>query len=334
MPIKAHLAGNILEKSMFLRVSFKVLGNSKKVSNSVLRGSNDTPKSEPVPESSESLEPVSNPPQAASLKKLLKIQKTILESSELEAIKSADGKMRSRLYDLCLPYDMGVMLLPLDLLEHVNGLLSEYAQVRADLVETFAIAYPERVKTAEQNLAELATVLGVPVGTLLDPNDFPPPDVIRNRFGFDWQYLTFQTPESLKAMGMYEAEQEKMQAKMAVVTEEITAVMRQTLSEMVNHLADALAPSEDGNVKRLHTSAVTNIQAFLKTFEARNITGDKDLAKLAADVQALITPDMDMQALKKNADYKSSVQASMASLGSQLADLVEEMPSRKFRAVS
>ena len=329
MTVKAHLAGNILEKSMFLRVTFKVLGNSKKVSNSVLRGPNDIPDT-----TSEPLEPVANPSQAVGLKKLLKIQKTLLDSPELEAIKSADGKMRTMLYDLCLPYDLGVMILPLDLLEHVNGLLLDYSTKRAELVETFALAYPERVQTATQELTALASVLGVSIGTLLDPNDFPSPDVIRARFGFDWQYLTFQTPESLKMAGLYEAEHEKAMAKMAVVTEEITAVMRQTLSDLVNHLAESLAPSEDGKTKRLHETAVTNIQAFLKTFEARNITGDKDLAKLAADVQALITPDMDMKALKKNADYKASVQASMASLGSQLAELVEEMPSRKFRAVS
>ena len=73
MTVKAHLAGNILEKSMFLRVTFKVLGNSKKVSNSVLRGPNDIPDT-----TSEPLEPVANPSQAVGLKKALENSKNSL----------------------------------------------------------------------------------------------------------------------------------------------------------------------------------------------------------------------------------------------------------------
>ena len=74
--------GTITDKTVFLSVRFGVMGNQRKVSNTLVL-KND----------------------ASS--KLLKINQTLLDSPELTAIQKADGQMRTYLYNMCLPYDMG-----------------------------------------------------------------------------------------------------------------------------------------------------------------------------------------------------------------------------------
>lgn len=288
--------GTIADKTVFLRVNFRVMGNSRKVANSaVLSTDADT--------------------------KLLKVQKALLDSPELDAIRKADGEMRTFLYGKCLPYDMGIMLLPLGLLEMVNAELQSFSKNRELLVDAFIAAYPDRVKDALERL-----------GSIGSEGDYLNAETVREKFSFDWQYITFMTPETLKLAGMYETEKAKAAAKLQEAADEITVLMRETLAELVNHLKVSLEPNADGKPKRLFSSAVTNIQEFLKTFEARNITGDKDLEKLAADVQKLITPELDVDVLRKDESFKAQIHSGMSALGTQLTALVEEIPGRRFRA--
>lgn len=300
--------GTVTDNTMFFRVHFGVLGNSRQVSNkAVLKTDANT--------------------------KLLKIQKTLLESPELEAIKKADAATRSRVVKLCLPYpDMAIMLAPVDLSDDIDAILLDYQEnIRPELVNAFVDMYPQRVTEARTKTEELAAELNISFDVLWNATSYPSPDLVRDEFSFDWQYLTFMTPEALKAKGKYEQEKEKQIAKLAVAADEITLLMRSTLAELVNHLKEALQPSADGKKKRLYASTVTNIQEFLKTLPARNVTGDKELANLAAQVNALITPGLDVETIKKDDSFKASILAGVESLGSALNSLVEEVPGRKFR---
>lgn len=298
---------SVTENAVFFRVNFGVMGNTRQVSNhDVLKTEANT--------------------------KLLKIQKTLLESPELEAIKKADGKLRVSLYDLCLPYvDMGIMLAPLGALDTLESMLAAYSESRAALVDEYVSMYPQRVTEAKEKTQALASELNIPFDVLWNEASYPSPDSVKAKFRLDWQYLNFMTPESLKSKGMYEQEKEKASAKMAQAAEEITLLMRQTLAELVNHLKTSLEPNSDGKPKRLFGSAVTNIQDFLKTFQARNITNDEQLDKMVKEVSALITPELHVDTIKNDESFKASILAGVGSLGSQLNDLVEEIPGRKFK---
>ena len=101
----------IIVKTVLLRVNFRLMGNTRKVSTQILN--------------------------AANAAKVLKIQKNLFESKELKEISKADGQMRQRLYDLCVPYDLGLALLPRELVNKARGLMEEYRDIRADLIEIF-----------------------------------------------------------------------------------------------------------------------------------------------------------------------------------------------------
>jgi hypothetical protein len=303
--------GSIVEKTVLLRVNFRVIGNSRKVNTGSLL----------------KLSSVANGA-------LLKIQKTLFESAELKAITKADSEMRGTLHSMCVPYDMGLDLLPRESVTVARELMTAYRETRKALVNGFVNAYPELQGATKVKMEELALELGVPFEYLYNANDYPPVEYVAGKFGFDWDFLELTVPDELKLAGKFEESSAELQAKISNVTQEITIVMRQSLLDLVSHLKESLEPSADGKQKRLHATTITHLQDFLASLPARNITNDVELTKLAGDVAKLITPGVNVDLLKKDEHFKANVIESMGSIAGELAKLVEIVPGRKFRGAS
>ena len=107
---------DLAKKTVFIKVHLGLLGNSRKVSSSQVEVDAD--------------------------KALIHVAKNLLDSPELQAIRSLDGDVRRYLYDTCLPFEVGIHLLPLGLLETVDEKLGEFNGKRSVLVEVFLAAYP------------------------------------------------------------------------------------------------------------------------------------------------------------------------------------------------
>lgn len=297
MPEPAHVndCADLAQKTVFVKVRFGSLGNSRKVNDNVLETDAD--------------------------KELLKVSKTLLDSAELEAVRKADGKMRQYLYNTCLPFDIGIMLLPCGLIADVHKRLTEYREKRAELVSAFLAVYPELCKQAALRL-----------GSLYNPGDYPSAEAVKAKFVFDWQYVSFGVPGQLKGIssGLFESEQAKASAMMKAAAEDITVLMRQTLLEMVSHLQERLTPGDDGKAKILRESAVKNLQEFLNTFDLRNVTDDKALQSQVAKVKALIS-GTNAEALRNSDVFRDKIRAGMSEVSSSLSTMVEDKASRKFR---
>lgn len=287
---------NLARETVCIAVSFGLLGNSRKVANSAVEVDAD--------------------------KSLIKVSKTLLESKELDAIRKADGELRRYLYDMCLPFDIGIYLLPVKLIPMVDTKLREYQTGRQGLVDTFLAAYPDLCKVASENLR-----------SLYNPRDYPSETVVRSKFSFQWRYISFGTPEALRAISesMFASEREKAAQRMEEASAEITAVMRATLAELVSHLKERLTPGPDGKAKVLRDTAVTNLTDFLKTFDLRNVTNDEALAKTVADCKRILSDVPDVDVLRNVKSYRERVQADMTAVSAELDKLVAEKPTRKFR---
>ena len=85
---------DLARKTVFIKLHLGLLGNSRKVSSSQVEVDTD--------------------------KGLIRVAKTLLDSPELQAIRTLDGDVRRFLYDTCLPFEVGLHLLPLGLLETVK----------------------------------------------------------------------------------------------------------------------------------------------------------------------------------------------------------------------
>lgn len=291
--IKDHSA--IVNQVVFVRLSFGVLGNSKQVKEDILTTDAD--------------------------RAFLKVNKELLESPELKAIIKADANLRGWLKDRCLPYDTGFMLLPKGMVDSVAPVLSDYQEViRPDLVKKFLEAYPLRCEEATQSL-----------GSLHKASEYPSIEEVKEKFYFDYQYLTFATPDAEKFQGIAAKADEQFKARLEEASISITILMRETLLGLVDHLKIALEPSKDGKKKRVFASSITNIQDFLDTFKARNITQDSDLEAIVADLENMIHPGFDVDVLKQDESFKTDFHGKLSEITSNLKEIVEVKPGRKFK---
>lgn len=288
---------SLIDRTVFLKCRFGVLGNSKKITGSDVLNTDADPS-------------------------LLKVQKTLLESPELEAIRKADGRMRTWLYNTCLPFEMGIMLLPIGLVETAQERLCAFEEERTGLVDAFIQKYPALCQSAAANL-----------GSLYNPTDYPPAETISARFQFDWQYISFAVPGHLNSISteLFKAEQEKAAQRLQEATDEITLLMRETLYEMVAHLEGRLKTGPDGKPLILRESAVSKLQDFLNTFDLRNITDDRELAVQVAKARELLK-GTSADTIRNSDLFREKIRTGMADISASLAMMVTEKPSRKFRA--
>jgi hypothetical protein len=106
----------LAKQTVFIKLHLGLLGNSRKVSSSRVEVDAD--------------------------KALIRVSKTLLDSPELQATRTLDGDIRHFLYDMCLPFEVGIHLLPLGLVETVDERLHEFKYKRGELVGSFLSAYP------------------------------------------------------------------------------------------------------------------------------------------------------------------------------------------------
>ena len=84
-----------------------------------------------------------------------------------------DGEVRRFLYNICLPFEIGIHLLPITALETVEHRLRQFAEDRRELVSAFVTAYPSLCQDAAKRLRGL-----------YNPADYPPVEDIEREFGF------------------------------------------------------------------------------------------------------------------------------------------------------
>jgi len=286
---------DLARKTVFIKLHLGLLGNSRKVSSSQVEVDAD--------------------------KALIRVSKNLLDSPELQAIRSLDGDIRRYLYDTCLPFDVGIHLLPLGLIETVDERLRELKAQRDQLVEAFLLAYPRLCQEAAVRLR-----------TLHNPADYPPVEEVRTCFSLTWQYISYGVPEQLGEISarIFETEREKAAEAMSQACDEIQQVMRASLLEMVNHLHERLSDQADGKPQRLRESTVQKLRDFLATFDLRNVVDDQELKEQVDKARSLLE-GVSTDALRNMPLVRSWVREGMANIAAQMDTLFTDRISRKFR---
>jgi hypothetical protein len=215
-------------------------------------------------------------------KALLGLRKTILVSPELSAVAAVDREIDTYLKIRCLAAPFvrggGIQLLPLALVEAVDAQLTTDAARRQDLVDAAVDALPIRWAETQERLKVLTSL------------EQPSADRFRATFYMEWKYFQWDTPGTLQTISasIYAAERQKAAASLAAVLSDCEQAMRVGLQELLDKMVVSLKPGLDGKPKRFYATTVTNFQAFLDTFDARNVTNDDALAALAARAKAIL----------------------------------------------
>jgi len=285
---------DLAKKTVCIKVRVSTMGNSRKVSTSQIEADAD--------------------------KDQLRVSKHLLDSAELKSIGRFDGEIRRFLYNLCLPFEIGIHLLPIAALETVERRLRQFAVEREQLVKAFLAAYPDLCQTAPMRLR-----------ALYNPADYPPVVDVERQFGFSWQYVSFGVPEQLKGISqeVFEQEREKAAQRMAEASSEIQLVLRETMAKLVQHMADRLKEGADGKPLRFKETTVSNLVEFLTNFEFRNVTDDAQLQSLVGQARGLLQ-GVSTDDLRTTGGMRSQVQQGMAAIAGQL-DTMLTKAGRKFR---
>lgn len=262
-------------------------------------------------------------------KKLISASKRLLDSDELKAITKLDGEVVTYLSGLALPsmFRSGVHLIPIPLVQRVDEDLRAFKARRADLVDAFVAAYPRLITDIEARL-----------GGMFNALDYPPADRVRAMFLFEWQYVTFGVPGSLKAIkaSLFEDEKNKYAKKLEEASAACQTAMRVGLFEVVAKMSERLTDEIDpatGERKRkvFKKSTIDNLSAFLKTFELRNVTDDVELATLVGKARQLMNGvDPDVLRDKDNESIRKVVGDGFAAIAASLETMGVDRQSRSI----
>src|SRR5712691_5263329 len=166
---------DVAKKTVCIKVRVSTMGNTRKVSTTQIEADAD--------------------------KDLLRVSKRLVDSAELNAITRFDGEIRRFLYNICLPFEIGIHLLPITALETVECRLRQFAEDRRQLVDAFLSAYTSLCQDAAKRLRGL-----------YNPADYPPVEDVAREFGLSWQYVSFGVPDQLKAISREVWQQEREKA--------------------------------------------------------------------------------------------------------------------------
>ena len=295
---------DLKKKAACLRINFGTFGNSKKVSMSQI-----------------DLKDSAGEVDTTVKKTRLRASKKLLESPELEAVKSFDFQIKKYIGTFSLPYDIGAVMVPFIMVQELDGKLKEFAVQRLALIEKFKDAYVKRCQEASVDL-----------GTAYRSTDYTPLDEVHKEFTFKWRWVSVGVAEYLEEIApeVWESAKAQAAADMAQVTQEMQMVLREAILGLVERMSERLKFDEKtGKPLVFQESMVTNMIEFLNNFNIRNITDDKDLQKVVEQCKTLLK-GVDADKLRKRPSIRTTIQKQMEKIAKQMEGMIVPTGQRKF----
>jgi hypothetical protein len=296
---------DLTKKAIALQLSFGVFGNTKKVSMSQI-----------------DVKDASGEVDKKIDKNRIRASKRLLESKELEAIKTFDRQVRKYVNGLSLPYGIGEVMVPFVAVEDLDKQLAAFASKREGLIAEFVSVYPNLCKTAS-----------VELGSTYRPQDYAPVQEVSKEFLFYWKWVSsFNVPEVLAEISptLWNEARAKATQEMDEATAEMKDVMRESMLQLVDHMAERLKHDpETGKPLIFKDTLVSNLTEFLGTFNFRNITDDTELAGIVEQARGLLK-NVDPQRLRNKHSLRKQVQKGMEEISVKL-DAMLTTGGRKFR---
>ncbi len=244
-------------------------------------------------------------------KRELGLRKRIFRSEAYQEAGRIISKTRQWLESRSVPSPLksGTYLIPEMLVDQVNERLKEASAEYAAAADEFAIEYPYLVKRWEKKL-----------GSQFDARNYPPTDVMRQRFSIDRMFLDFTParPDSID-----------QRAEMENAITEIKAALRCGLLELVQKLAGMLGERAGGKKRALSSKALAAFTEWMELLPARLVVDDDELKALAEKAKAVMS-GKSADDLRDIGTVRTEVKRELDGVACQLQALVKDMPSRAF----
>lgn len=251
----------------------------------------------------------------------LRGRKLLLAPDSTALIKQHIGKARNYLRKISLPFPIkGCVLVPKKLIPEIQEHLKEIEWHYNSAVEDFLYWYPQTVKDAKESLGEL-----------FDECDYPTQEAVKNKFRFQWRYITIGPSVSrVLPPSIYKEEVKKFQELMEQARSEAITALREEFVDLVTNIADKLQNHDDGRPRRLRDAAVENLKQFLDNFSSRNIFEDAQLAELVEQCREIIT-NTNTNAIRGNTQVREEVHLQMEKILAGIDASLEDLPRRRLR---
>ena len=251
----------------------------------------------------------------------LRGRKLLLAPDSTALIKQHIGKARNYLRKISLPFPIkGCVLVPKKLIPEIQEYLKEIEWHYNSAVEDFLYWYPQTIKDAKDSLGEL-----------FDECDYPTQETIKNKFSFQWRYITIGPSVSrVLPPSIYKEEVKKFRELMEQARSEAITALREEFVELVTNIADKLQNHDDGRPRRLRDAAVENLKQFLDNFSSRNIFEDAQLSELVEQCRGIIS-NTNANAIRGNTHVREEVHLQMEKILAGIDASLEDLPRRRLR---
>ena len=255
--------------------------------------------------------------------KALKLNRQLLDSKELEAITSHDGKTRvTILRKWCVPSfaDEGYYFVPLVLVPEVDEYLSEREAERKDLVEAFYSVYEGLQVQAQSEQGALYRVA-----------DYPEVGKVKSSFTWTVRYLAFSTPGKLQeiSQSLYQRERDRLAATWQQAGEEVREALREAWSGLVDHFVERLSYKPGGKPQAFKDTLVGNMTDFIALFDKRNLTDDDELSAIIGQARSLLS-GVDPEQLRKDLPVRDRIRQSFEEIKRASDSFLVDKPARQI----
>jgi hypothetical protein len=218
-----------------------------------------------------------------------KYKKQLIAQEYLKDLQSLAGEIRGDQYKITLPWRGQQKALPIVKLQEYLTSYRAKRQSYLDLVEKFCRIYPDLIAERRADL-----------NTLFNPEDYPLPSEIREKFGCELSmepipkaedFADFRADLSQEEVDELKAELEANQNAGAA---EAAGALWSRLYNVVNSIAEAL--EREG---KFHKTLFENCQALCEVLPKLNFTDDWKLEQLRREVQSKIA-NLDPDSLRNN----------------------------------
>jgi hypothetical protein len=217
--------------------------------------------------------------------------KKLLAGDSLTALASLGGQIRKAFYKHTVPWlDDGTRILSTTGYEAFTKEMRSFRDVWDEKVKAFEDAYPAMVAEAR-----------VKLNGMFDERDYPSPDRISRKFGFDVTFMPVPEAQDFRA-SVSDAQAQMIRQSIERATKEVIANAQrdvfERIAEVVQHMVDklsnynpdagktreAIASGEKKN--RFSDSVVENIRDLVGLLPALNVANDSALNAMTARLSA------------------------------------------------
>lgn len=222
----------------------------------------------------------------AAEKGAARVNKNLLAGrKELEVIQQFVSEVRNFVYANTLPWsDSGLRLLPVIKFQSFNADMTQHEDKYWKLCEDFVTVYPS-----------LITAQAMALGTMFKRDEYPSPDTIKGKFGFNVNYMPVPTSGDFR-VDVGDAAQAELQKQLAELAdkrvESAMADVRSRISDHLKRMSDRLTVDiVDGQPKprRFHDTLVDSGLDLCDMVKSLNITQDADLERARLALERSLT---------------------------------------------